>query len=372
MAGSTTDTELSSLEQQLEEARKEADLTLEQLHLVQEELEVYFLRCEELEAQSHGDAGNSGNAVHLPIESIGRLMPLLIRQLPPTDLIAVAHACHRQHQHHLALPLIDAAVSKLAETDPAQADWIQMQAVRTRLSLGRRDGALRQLEKMAQQDLASQSVRHQIHFQIAWLALQKADMATAQAQLAQLEGLSPDSDQIAKLALALQLSTSQGSSPSNQMFGEGQGGASLDFAAISSDGLLIQLEGWFIDPRHPLTNLLLVRPGQVVPITPEQLDRRVRNDLAALQTEQGLPANEPVGFTILLALGPEEAVPLQKDEPLQLALLRQGADPIVLGRSCDLLNTEASTVYSLLTPCLSSVDSDSLDPQSWSFYPAGN
>lgn len=40
-----------SLEQQLQEAREEADLTLEQLHLVQEELEHYFLAHQEAETK---------------------------------------------------------------------------------------------------------------------------------------------------------------------------------------------------------------------------------------------------------------------------------------------------------------------------------
>ena len=40
-----------ALELQLQAAREEAELTLEQLHLVQEELEVYFLKAEDLEEQ---------------------------------------------------------------------------------------------------------------------------------------------------------------------------------------------------------------------------------------------------------------------------------------------------------------------------------
>ena len=39
--------ETPSLEQQVQEAREEAELTLEQLHLVQEELEHYFLAHQE-------------------------------------------------------------------------------------------------------------------------------------------------------------------------------------------------------------------------------------------------------------------------------------------------------------------------------------
>ena len=43
--------ESPSLEQQLQEAREEAELTLEQLYLVQEELEHHFLAHQEAEAK---------------------------------------------------------------------------------------------------------------------------------------------------------------------------------------------------------------------------------------------------------------------------------------------------------------------------------
>ena len=42
---------MADLEAQLREAREEAQLTLEQLHLVQEELEHYFLAHQEAEAR---------------------------------------------------------------------------------------------------------------------------------------------------------------------------------------------------------------------------------------------------------------------------------------------------------------------------------
>jgi hypothetical protein len=43
--------ELQALQQQLEEARDEAELNLLQLQQVQEELEFYFLRCQQLERE---------------------------------------------------------------------------------------------------------------------------------------------------------------------------------------------------------------------------------------------------------------------------------------------------------------------------------
>jgi hypothetical protein len=370
-------TDPASLERQLQEAREEAELTLEQLHLVQEELEVYFLRCEELEAQLQAAPGSgsppaeapSTNPAALPIESIGRLMTLLIEQLSASELTALAHACHRQHRHHLALPLLDAAVSKLAESDPEQAAWAQLQAVRTRLALGRRDGALRQLHTMAEQQLADLQVRVQIHRQIAWLALQKADLDAARHQLAQLEALDAPPEQLSPLRLALQLAAAPGNPAGTRLPGGDRCGASLDLASISGDGRLLQLEGWHLDLSHPLSGLLLIRPQQVLAIQPEQLDRRVRHDLASLQSEQGLPASHPAGFTIRLALGQEEAVPFQEGEFLVLALLRSGADPILLGRPAESLQTTTTTLYSLVAPVLNSSSADPADVSTWTYPP---
>jgi hypothetical protein len=383
MAASTTaeatpsSTDPATLERQLQEAREEADLTLEQLHLVQEELEVYFLRCEELETQLQAAPGPgsapavapSTNPAALPIESIGRLMTLLIEQLSAVELTALAHACHRQHRHHLALPLLDAAVSKQAETNPPQAAWTQLQAVRTRLALGRRDGALRQLHTMAEQQLAALPVRQQIHNQIAWLALQKADLGTAQGHLSQLEALNATPEELAALRLAIQLAANPGDPASSRLPGDDRCGASLDQAAISADGRLLQLEGWQLDPNHQLSGLLLIRPLQVLAIQPERLDRRVRDDLASLQSEQGLPASHPAGYTIRLALGPEEAVPFSEGESLVLALLRSDADPVLLGRPAERLHTDITTLYSLVAPVLNSSSADPADLNTWTYPP---
>lgn len=377
-ASPTAEADPTTLERQVHEAREEAELTLEQLHLVQEELEVYFLRCEELEAQLQAAPGPtttpaegpSANPAALPIESIGRLMTLLIEQLSAVELIALAHACHRQHRHHLALPLLDAAVSKQAETDPAQAVWTQLQAVRTRLALGRRDGALRQLLTMAEeQQLNALPVRQQIHRQIAWLALQKADLSTAQSQLAQLEALNATPEDLAALRLAIQLVASPGDPASSRLPGDDRCGASLDLAAISSDGRLLQLEGWQLDPHHQLSGLLLIRPHQVLAIQPDQLDHHVRHDLASLLTEQELPASHPAGFTIRLALGQEEAVPFSEGETLTLALLRSGADPLLLCRPAEHLQADITTLYSLVAPVLNSSTADPADLTTWTYPP---
>ena len=51
MAQPSTQDSDGDLQAQLLQARKEADLTLDQLHLVQEELEHYFLAHEEAEAK---------------------------------------------------------------------------------------------------------------------------------------------------------------------------------------------------------------------------------------------------------------------------------------------------------------------------------
>ena len=52
-----------TLEQQLQSAREEAELTLEQLHLVQEELEVYFLKAKNLETELTSQAQASSETL---------------------------------------------------------------------------------------------------------------------------------------------------------------------------------------------------------------------------------------------------------------------------------------------------------------------
>jgi len=371
---STADADAGTLQRQLQEAREEADLTLEQLHLVQEELEVYFLRCEELETQlkaGHPSSANPGTdaspEVAASIDSLGRLMPLLTQQLSTSDLTALAHSCHRLQRHDLALPLLDAAVSRHANTDPALANWTQLQAVRTRLALGRRDGALRQLQTMADQQLAAQAVRHHTHHLIAWLALQKADIGTARQHLDQLEALNATDLDLAPLQLALQLASNPAEAPSAVVPDDQSYGASLDVAAISPDGRLLLLEGWYLDPSHGLKSLVLIRPQQLLPISPDQLDCRVRQDLAELQARQGLPATHPAGFTIRLTLAEEEAIACGEAETVQLALLRDGTAPIVIGRTATPLDAATPALYPLLASLLNNPGADPTDLSLWHF-----
>ena len=64
----------SELEQQLQAAREESELTLEQLHLVQEELEVYFLKAQDLEDQlkAAGVADTERDAAAKQVESMSK------------------------------------------------------------------------------------------------------------------------------------------------------------------------------------------------------------------------------------------------------------------------------------------------------------
>ena len=64
----------SELEQQLQAAREEAELTLEQLHLVQEELEVYFLKAQDLEGQlkAAGFSNSEHDAATKQVESLSK------------------------------------------------------------------------------------------------------------------------------------------------------------------------------------------------------------------------------------------------------------------------------------------------------------
>ncbi|MFM7548325.1 MAG: hypothetical protein ACKO8I_05520 [Cyanobacteriota bacterium] len=386
----------AGLEQQLQAAREEAELTLEQLHLVQEELEVYFLRSEDLQAQlsdanaqlskaqaeaQQADATRSvaspqprgqaapADPAALPMEAICRLIPLLNDHLSAGELTSLAHACNQQHRHHLALPLLDAAVSKLADVDPSLAAWTQLQAVRTRLALGRHDGALRQLQVMAEQQLAALPVRQEIHRHLAWLALKKGDRDTARIQLDSLQALSADPGILEPLGQALALAAGADAPSSTRLAMGDRCGCSLDRAAVSGDGLLLLLEGWFFDPEHHLTELLLIRERQLLAISPDQLHWRVRDDLISLQGEQGLDASHAAGFTLHLALGQEEAVPHGTDEPLRLVLLRHGAEPLLLGRPSERLQTDTTGVYALVAPVLHSVAADPADVSGWAYPP---
>jgi len=351
------------LESQLREAREEAELTLEQLHLVQEELEVYFLRCEELEARlcDQGPAGAvpaAGRA--LPTSTLTRLLPLLLEQLPPVDLITLAHLSHSLGHHNLAMPLLDAAVARCVKDDPVLAARAQLQSARSRLALGRRQGAERLLQAMAGQDLPDADVRRYLRHQLAWLALQQADIAAATDHQQATDA--PD----AVLTPLLAAHTAQPAVPDTATLlpTPEAPGLSLDGLSISPCGRLLQLDGWLIDAQQQLAALVLRRPGQLLPLPLDQLSRRVRNDLSHLLQERGLPTDHPAGFNLWLALGDEEALAPSDAEPCTLFLIRHDGSFLAVGRSLQVVAPTAADLLPLVSPWLVT-SADPSDPAAW-------
>jgi len=62
-------------------------------------------------------------------------------------------------------------------------------------------------------------------------------------------------------------------------------------------------------------------------------------------------------------------VPFSEGETLVLALLRSGADPLLLGRPTERLETDITTLYSLVAPVLNSSTADPADLTTWAYPP---
>jgi hypothetical protein len=356
------DPSLASLQAELEDARDEAELNLLQLQQVQEELEHYFLRCQQLEqGRDNGPvAAVPSDSNSLPTATLSRLLPLLLEQLPPADLLTLAHRCHSHGHHSLAMPLLDAAVARGVNDDPVLAARAQLQAARSRLALGRRQGAERLLHAMAGQDLPDADVRSRLRHQLAWLALQHADIAAATEHLQAAEA--PD----AVLTALLAAHTAHSAVPDTATLlpTPGAPGLSLDGLSISPCGRLLQLDGWLIDAQQQLAALVLRRPGQLLPLPLDQLSRRVRSDLSHLLLERGLPGDHPAGFSLCLPLGDEEALAPSDAEPCTLFLIRHDGSFLAVGRSLQVVAPTASDLLPLVSPWLfTSVDPS--DPAAW-------
>ena len=353
---------IASLQAELEDARDEAELNLLQLQQVQEELEHYFLRCQQLEQSQHitEPSATPADPHPLPTPNLNRLLPLMLEQLNAADLLSLAHRCHTFGHHQLAMPLLDAAVTRAAETDPVLAARAQLQAARSRLALGRCQGAERLLQAMAGQDLPVADVRRGIREQLAWLALQRSDIdaATQHLQAAELhDGVLP---------ALLNGHAQQNAMPSGATVlpSAEAPGLSLDGLSISPCGRLLQLDGWLIDAQQQLAALVLRRPGQLLPLPLDQLNRRVRSDLSHLLQERGLPADHPAGFGMLLPLADEEAVAPTADEPCTLFLIRHDGGFVAVGRSLQVVAPTATDLLPLVSPWLfTSVDPS--DPAAW-------
>lgn len=355
------DPSLASLQAELEDARDEAELNLLQLQQVQEELEHYFLRCQQLEqARDNGPVKIPSDPNSLPTATLTRLLPLLLEQLSPAELLTLAHRIHCLGHHSLAMPLLDAAVARGVNDDPVLAARAQLQAARSRLALGRRQGAERLLQAMAGQDLPDADVRSRLRHQLAWLALHKGDIAAATDHLQAAEA----SDAV--LTALLPAHTAQPAVPDTATLlpTPDAPGLSLDGLSISPCGRFLQLDGWLIDAQQQLTALVLRRPGQLLPLPLDQLSRRVRSDLSHLLLERGLPADHPAGFSLRLPLADEEALAPTADEPCTLFLIRHDGSFLAVGRSLQVVAPTASDLLPLVSPWLfTSVDPS--DPAAW-------
>ncbi|MFM7230178.1 MAG: hypothetical protein ACKO2F_11155 [Cyanobacteriota bacterium] len=302
------------LEAQLREAREEAELTLEQLHLVQEELEVYFLRCEELEGRQRDlprarEAATGGYPFQRILIILDRLGP----------------------QPHL-------------------------QAIRLRLRLGLWPAALAALDALIAAPDLPLSLQQQARLLLSDVRLRQAELNAAEVQLAivrdQLREPAEDLELNRQLRIATtlrwlaQLGTD--TLPSGRVIHNGLA-AALDRAAISPCGTWISLSGWLIDTASALQGLALLHNGQVLPLQLSAASRRPRSDLGDLLTGADLPADAPIGFTLDLWLAPEQARPRpDATAPVVLLLLLPNGEQVCIATAATPTPLDADLARSLL------------------------
>jgi hypothetical protein len=361
---STAEDRITTLEGQLEEERDEAELNLLMLQQVQEELEHYFLKCQELTvaAQAPQDeppaaASAPDPAQHLSVGDLRIALPLLLPHLGASELFQLGLRCYKRGHHKLALVLLDAAVSSASSDDPALAARAQLQAVRSRLALGRVQGAERILAAMAEQELDDLGVRHQVRQQLARLALGRADTAAARQHLTALAELPPHEGSAAAISELHALLEADAAHPdpsaaATLLPSAVAPGLSLDVCSLSPCGRFLHLEGWLIDPSGQLGGLALRRAGQLLPLAPEQFSRRVRSDLSHLLAEHGLPADHPAGFSLSLALAEEQAVAPASGDVATLFLLRPEGPAITVSTGITIAPPTAANLIPLLGPWL--------------------
>ena len=140
----------SELEQQLQAAREEAELTLEQLHLVQEELEVYFLKAQDLEDQlkAAGVADTERDAAAKQVESMSKERDKLKAELDQQKGAAEkagAEAKEAAKQRDAATKQVE-SLSKERDQQAAEAEQ-QSELLRTAQRM--LDGQARYLEDLS-------------------------------------------------------------------------------------------------------------------------------------------------------------------------------------------------------------------------------
>jgi hypothetical protein len=354
---STPDAQIASLEAELSDARDEAELNLLLLQQVQEELEHYFLKCQELSSGDQPSVPAPAQPHDLSAATLRKAFPLLLQHLPDADLFALAQTCFRRGHHKLALVLLDAVVSRASATDPPLAAQAQLQAVEARLALGRVQGAERLLRTMADQPLPDPVVRHQVRLHLARLALGKGDTNDAAEHLEVLADMPTHEASAAVVAQLQALFAAHHAHPqlpttATLLPTADSPGVSLDRCSLSPCGRLLQLEGWLIDADHQVQALALVRPGQLLLLPAEHISRRVRTDLSHLLAERGLPADHAAGYSCTLALAEEEAVAPTDGEAATLLLLRNNGQALAVSTAVAVANPNAASLLPLMGPWL--------------------
>jgi len=319
---STTDAQIASLEAELSDARDEAELNLLLLQQVQEELEHYFLRCQELEQGS--------------------------RPATPTT----------------SLPLLETMLL-LDASGPAE----HLQAIRLRLRLGQQQAAAAALEALIPtvNDLALQ---HDSRLLLSGLRLRQGDLGAAEAQLAVVREQAPDNTELQRqlrIASTLQLLAING----RDGFRPGHVGlagvsAALEGVIASPCGTSLHLDGWLIDPDTAVQQLVLIHGDQAWPLDLASAVHRPRPDLGDLLTNAQLTADAPIGFRTTLLRSPEDRRPLPEPPPLVLLVLLHTGDQFCIACPVQLAPFESEQAPQRLDATIH-VD----EQQLWSLAPWG-
>lgn len=302
---------IASLQAELEDARDEAELNLLQLQQVQEELEHYFLRCQQLE------------------------------------LSAPTH----EEPSPLAAPIVN-VLGALDVLGPAP----HLQAIRLRLQLGDWLKALAALEALIAAPDLPLPLQQQARLLLSDVRLRQGDLGAAEAQLATVRDQPREPAEDAELNRQLRIATTlrwleqHGSSslPKGRVMHDGLA-AALDVAEVSPCGTWFCLKGWLIDNASALQGLVLVHDGQAVPLPLAAAVPRPRPDLVDLLSAAGLPPEAPIGFTHSLLLPPEQRRPRpDPTSPVVLLLLLPDGEQVCLACPATPIPFDADLARSLL------------------------
>jgi hypothetical protein len=279
---STQNAQIASLEAELSDARDEAELHLLLLQQVQEELNHYVQKCQQLQ------------------------------QNPQTA------------DQAMALPLIDSLVL-LDASGPAE----HLQAIRLRLRLGQQQAAIAALEALIT-SVDDTALQHDARLLLSAVRLRQGDLGAAEAQLALVSDQAPDNAELQRqlriAATLRQLATTGRDDLRPGHIGPEAVAAALDGVIASPCGTSLHLDGWFINPAAAVQQLVVLHGDQAWPIDLAHAVRRPRPDLGDLLTNAQLPADAPIGFRLTLLRSPEDRRPLPEPPPLVLLVLLHNGD----------------------------------------------